>query len=233
MADFVGAQLQEAKRKAEQLKKTAAERVRALQFLASQVEPRAGIGVETFAVVGAPKKQRPKKVSKGTTKDKTGSKRAHKVIKTFQERVLYPPHGARTNEFKKTRNRLIEIEKRGCIVCKVNVDSLTDPKTNRFGATQLEAHHRMIEHALAKAVDLTAFNDDLRPKLRERHKKPDGTSDYDQPFTQNQLEAWVDHHPDNMWFLCDVHHRHKFVGIHAITYPLWGPLDVLKPGTVG
>ncbi len=30
--------------------------------------------------------------------------------------------------------------------------------------------------------------------------------------------------------LCDVHHRHKFVGIHAITYPIWGPQDVVDAG---
>lgn len=24
-----------------------------------------------------------------------------------------------------------------------------------------------------------------------------------------------------------VHHRHKFAGVHAITYPIWGPQDVV------
>jgi hypothetical protein len=43
----------------------------------------------------------------------------------------------------------------------------------------------------------------------------------------------VDHSPDNLWVLCDVHHRHKFVGIHAITYPIWGPQDLVNSTMIG
>lgn len=39
----------------------------------------------------------------------------------------------------------------------------------------------------------------------------------------------VDHSADNLWVLCDVHHRHKWVGIHHISYPMWAPQDLLKP----
>jgi hypothetical protein len=42
----------------------------------------------------------------------------------------------------------------------------------------------------------------------------------------------VDHGFDNLWVLCDVHHRHKFVGIHAITYPIWRPQDVVNADSI-
>lgn len=35
------------------------------------------------------------------------------------------------------------------------------------------------------------------------------------------MRAWIDHHPDNLMVLCDVHHRHAGVGIHAVTAPIW------------
>jgi hypothetical protein len=37
----------------------------------------------------------------------------------------------------------------------------------------------------------------------------------------------VDHSEDNLWVLCDVHHRAAFLGIHEITYPIWSPADML------
>jgi hypothetical protein len=43
------------------------------------------------------------------------------------------------------------------------------------------------------------------------------------------VAAWVDHSEDNLWVLCDVHHRAKFFGIHEITFPIWGPMDLLRP----
>ena len=47
-------------------------------------------------------------------------------------------------------------------------------------------------------------------------------------MTQKQILDWVDHDEDNLWVLCDVHHRHVFVGIHAITFPIWGPQDLVN-----
>jgi hypothetical protein len=41
-------------------------------------------------------------------------------------------------------------------------------------------------------------------------------------------KAMETHHhviEDNLWVLCDVHHRAKFLGIHEITYPIWCPMD--------
>lgn len=39
----------------------------------------------------------------------------------------------------------------------------------------------------------------------------------------------MDHSPDNLWVLCNVHHRAKYLGIHEITYPIWSPMDLLRP----
>jgi hypothetical protein len=46
-------------------------------------------------------------------------------------------------------------------------------------------------------------------------------------FTAQEMRDWVDYSEDNLWVLCDVHHRAKFLGIHEITYPIWCPMDLL------
>jgi len=48
-------------------------------------------------------------------------------------------------------------------------------------------------------------------------------------MTVEDVKGWVDHSPDNLWVLCDVHHRAKYFGIHEITYPIWCPMDLLDP----
>jgi hypothetical protein len=63
------------------------------------------------------------------------------------------------------------------------------------------------------------------PRLRARHPNKER---YRQAFTVDEVKAWVDHDEDNLWVLCDVHHRAKYLGIHEITYPIWGPVDLLR-----
>jgi hypothetical protein len=90
----------------------------------------------------------------------------------------------------------------------------------------METHHHVIEWALANAISADKFNATLLPNLRQRHKdKPE----YQNDFTDKQVADWVDHSEDNLWVLCDVHHRAKYFGIHEITFPIWGPMDLLKP----
>lgn len=48
-------------------------------------------------------------------------------------------------------------------------------------------------------------------------------------MTKQEVLDWVDHSEDNLWVLCDVHHRHKFLGIHEIPYPIGCPQDLLSP----
>jgi hypothetical protein len=82
----------------------------------------------------------------------------------------------------------------------------------------------MIEWSLMNAVDPDKFRRVLLPNLRRKHA---GKPEYQKDFTTEDIAAWVDHSPDNLWVLCDVHHRHKYLGIHAITYPIWGPQNLL------
>jgi len=47
------------------------------------------------------------------------------------------------------------------------------------------------------------FNKVLLANLRRKH--PD-KEDYKKDFTADDIADWVDHSPDNLWVLCDVHH---------------------------
>ncbi len=128
-----------------------------------------------------------------------------------------------------------------CLVCGVQHSTLADPARNPFGAIQLETHHHTIEWALANAIDPDKFNQHIRPGLQHlAEARPAGLSSlytafdaaYAQPMDLKTIQDWVDHGYDNLWVLCDVHHRHKFVGIHAITYPIWGPQDVVNENSI-
>jgi hypothetical protein len=152
---------------------------------------------------------------------------------TVQELQFYPEHDKRqeTPEYAAVHKKLTVTEDQPCIVCGVkNSDLARDGKGtvtahNPYGARQMETHHRIIEWALKNAVDVDKFNNVLRVRLG-RHS-PDPV--YKNPMTAQQIADWVDHHEDNLWVLCDVHHRARYLGIHEITYPIWSPLDLLKP----
>ena len=60
-----------------------------------------------------------------------------------------------------------------------------------------------------------------------RHRHPD-KPEYKKNFTLEDISNWVDHSEDNLWVLCDVHHRAQYLGIHEITDPIWGPQDLLR-----
>jgi hypothetical protein len=151
----------------------------------------------------------------------------HSNARVLKEIAFYPAHDARkeTPEYSRAHKHLtIELDL-PCIVCGVKHSTLADHKENPYGAKAMETHHHVIEWALAKAIDPAKFNKAILPNLRHRH--PD-RNEYHSPFTQKQVEDWVDHHEDNLWVLCDVHHRAKFMGIHEITFPIWGPVDLLR-----
>ena len=115
-----------------------------------------------------------------------------------------------------------------CLVCGVRHSTLKDPKENRYGAKQMETHHHVIEWALQNAIDVDKFNKTLRPSLAHKHPN-DPIWAYETPFDTAKVTAWIDHSEHNLWVLCDVHHRAKYLGIHEITYPIWGPMDLLRP----
>lgn len=152
-------------------------------------------------------------------------RRIHENRRSLDERAFYPAHDKRKEspEYAKVHKQMVVEQDLPCLVCGVRYSTLADATQNPYGARALETHHHVIEWALANAIDVAKFNDRILPALARRH--PD-KPDYRRPFTQADLTAWVDHSPENLWVLCDVHHRHKWIGIHAITHPIWGPQDL-------
>jgi len=146
----------------------------------------------------------------------------------LKEIAFYPQHDKRkeTPEYHKVHIDLTVTKDLPCLVCGVRHSTLKDVKQNPYGAKQMETHHHVVEWALANAVDVNKFNKTLRPSLQHRHpQEPMYTRD----MSPEEVTGWVDHSPDNLWILCDVHHRSKYFGIHEITFPIWGPMDLLKP----
>lgn len=159
----------------------------------------------------------------------------HLVARKLDEEVFVPPHAPRTETpgYKAIHKKLVYDEDRACLVCGVRASILADPQKakdpalNPASARGMETHHRMIEWSLINAIDLAKFNAHVLAGLRRHH--PDDPA-YQKDFTQKQMEDFIDHGDENLWVLCDVHHRSVFVGIHSISGPIWSPQDLLKPG---
>jgi hypothetical protein len=151
----------------------------------------------------------------------------HENRRQLDERAFYPAHDKRTEsaEYAKVHKKLCIDLDLPCLVCGVRHSTLKDPNENTYAAKQMETHHHIIEWALANAVDAGHFNKALRPNLAHRH--PNNPL-YTRDMTQQEILDWVDHSEDNLWVLCDVHHRHKYLGIHEISYPIWCPQDLLS-----
>jgi hypothetical protein len=151
----------------------------------------------------------------------------HQSVNTLTEIAFYPEHDPRkeTSAYKAVHKRLIKKEDRPCLICGVKNSTLGDLRENTYKAKALETHHCVIEWALMNAIDPIKFNKMLRPHLELTHP---GRKLYKQDMDENQIKDWIDHDEDNLWVLCDVHHRSKFVGIHRITYPIWGPANLLR-----
>ncbi len=150
----------------------------------------------------------------------------HENRRVLTERAFYPAHDKRceTPAYVKVHKHMaIELDL-PCLICGVKNSTLKDKTENTYGAKAMETHHHVIEWALANAVDVDKFNKILLPNLA--HKHPDNP-DYKKPFDKQAVLDWVDHSQDNLWVLCDVHHRAGYLGIHEITYPIWAPMDLL------
>ncbi len=156
----------------------------------------------------------------------------HGGAKVLDDPMFYPAHDERTETaaYQKVHLDLTVAQDLPCMVCGVRNSMLKDaakakdPTLNPYGATQMETHHHTIEWALANAIDPARFNKTLRPNLASGHPT---NAMYQRDMTGAEISAWVDHSPDNLWVLCDVHHRHRWVGIHEISYPLWVPQSLL------
>lgn len=152
----------------------------------------------------------------------------HENRRQLDERAFYPAHDVRkeSSAYAEVHKQLCITDDLPCLVCGVRHSTLGDPEKNRYAAKAMETHHHIIEWALANAIDVGHFNNALRPNLAHRHKDEPM---YQTEMTAGQIHDWVDHSPHNLWVLCDVHHRHKFLGIHEISYPIWCPQDLLRP----
>lgn len=148
---------------------------------------------------------------------------------TITELQFYPPHDKRreTPEYKAAHKHLVDTLDLPCLVCGVRKSTLGDPDRNPYQARQLETHHHVVEWALMNAVDVEKFNDILRPNLAHRHPH-DAKWAYEKPFDEEKIKAWVDHSEHNLWVLCDVHHRARYLGIHEITFPIWSSMNLLR-----
>jgi hypothetical protein len=151
----------------------------------------------------------------------------HLNRRLLTELAFYPAHDKRleTPEYKVVHHKLAVQLDLPCLVCGVRNSTLKDETKNRYGAKQMETHHHIIEWALANAIDKDKFNAIMLPTLAHRH--PD-KAEYKRAFTDDDVRDWVDHSEDNLWVLCDVHHRAQYMGIHEITYPIWCPVDLLR-----
>ena len=153
------------------------------------------------------------------------------LIRTLKEVALYPPHPPRqpTPLFIKNHKAMIDNDV-PCVGCGVKHSTLSAPAgspENPWGATQIESHHWIIEDSLADAIDLDYFNQHILPGVA---KNTGNAAKYAQPFTQDQMIAWIHGDADNLICLCDLCHRHPYVGIHAITYPIWRARRAVKAG---
>jgi hypothetical protein len=152
----------------------------------------------------------------------------HLNRRSLDEMAFYPAHDARKESpaYKEVHDDMVVVHDLPCLVCGVRRSTITDPKQNRYAAKQMETHHHIIEWALANAIDADKFNKIMLPNLKHRH--PENPLYQKPALTKDEVSAWVDHSPDNLWVLCDVHHRAKWFGIHSITYPIWCPMDLLE-----
>ena len=152
----------------------------------------------------------------------------HANPRLLKELAFYPAHDKRleTPAYKKAHDHLTKALDLPCLVCGVKNSTLKDKAQNPYGARQMETHHHLIEWSLANAIDAAKFNKTILPHLKARHPQ---NPDYGKAaFSQQDVADWVDHSEDNLWVLCDVHHRAPYLGIHEITYPIWCPMDLLR-----
>ncbi len=157
----------------------------------------------------------------------------HAVERMLHEVAFYPPHDVRKESpaYSRVHHEMVRDKDLPCLACGVRQSTLNDPEKNPFGAVQMETHHHVIEWALANAIDPDKFNTHVLPGLLR--KNPEKYTPMKDGMTRQQILDWVDHDKDNLWVLCDVHHRHVYVGIHAITFPIWGPQDLLNAELLG
>ena len=146
----------------------------------------------------------------------------HELKKALFEDYFVPAHEPRTNSalYNRTHDELINAKDTPCYVCGVSKSTIKDLSRNTVGATQLETHHFHCEWSLVNQVDWDVMKA-LHPDFPAWDKID--------PNDTKTFFNFVDHEY-NMMVLCDVHHRAKLHGIHALEYAVWIGQKFLKKG---
>jgi hypothetical protein len=137
-----------------------------------------------------------------------------------------------TAEFARVRRAMIVEEDLPCRICGVWHSTLKKKRLNPYAAKQMEAHHSVIEWAFMNAVVLSKFQRlVVEPRVSmdpARYGRQVGARLVPRKFSAKEMRAWIDHDRDNLWALCDVHHRHVYFGVHAVTGPVWEAQRLVK-----
>lgn len=137
----------------------------------------------------------------------------HEGVECEEYTPAHPPR-VETPEYRKAHDFLVHQKKSPCAVCGVNVDTLSDPTVNLFGATAIETHHFPIERSLMDACDPLKV-----------HK------DFPVVYDKDTLAAFVDS-PGNLLVLCSSCHRSPDRGIHHLLTQDFAVLKYLYKGYV-
>lgn len=179
-----------------------------------------------------------------TSVARASAARLHEEHRTLDERAFYPPHAFRKDSaaYERVHRAMTIEEDQPCLVCGVRASTLRSRRANPYGATAMETHHHVIEWALANAVDPERFAQFVVTPLAQANPKKYGQTVCGAPkrdrsgqvvarrFARAEMLAWIDHDRDNLWVLCDVHHRHRWFGVHAISGPIWEAQRLLARG---
>ena len=126
----------------------------------------------------------------------------HDFEKTLHENYFVPPHPPRTESegYKKLLEKLHN-ENFSCNVCGLHYNDLNNPNINTIGAKDIECHHKVVEWAWHTVASQTKVGKDYPQVLT---------------MTRQEFLNWLDHSEDIAMGLCDIHHRHRDMGIHEV-----------------
>jgi hypothetical protein len=127
----------------------------------------------------------------------------HEIKRTLYEDYFVPAHAPRTESdlYKLTHHDLVNVQDAPCYICGIRKST----------GGNMETHHFHCEWSLSNSVDWSV--------MKAAHPDFDGW-DKVKPEDPSTFYNFVDS-VYNMLVLCDVHHRGKFHGIHAVEHPVW------------
>jgi len=138
----------------------------------------------------------------------------HEEKETLLVDVILPGHEQRvtTTLFSHTRDLLLKMDGGRCFVCERTAEEAGEP---------LEAHHWLIERALANAADWQEFVRFVGLLYRLTARAHDFVLTHPLGPPDGDIMAFVDDMTVNGMLLCKLHHTGKDSGIHDLPEPLW------------